>query len=80
MGLDMLLRSSSCFPSASRKFSRTLEEKTLRMLVIKLVSSHMLLEGEESFVKLLDREFLVLPVARTAAFHQIGPEFGGTHK
>lgn len=40
----------------------------------------MLLEGEESFVKLLDREFLVLPVARTAAFHQIGPEFGGTHK
>lgn len=63
-----------------RKFSRTLEEKTLRMLVVKLVSNHMLLEGEKLFAKLLDGKFLLFPVARTTIFHQIGPVFGGIHK
>lgn len=63
-----------------RKSSRTMEEKTLRMLVVKLVSSHMLLEGEKSFAELLDGKFLILLVARTAVLHQIGPVFGGTLK
>lgn len=77
---SLLVNTSNCFPSAVRKLSRTLEKKTPGMLVVKLASSHILLEWEKAFENCLDGKVLLLPVAEATVLHWESLVLAGIHE